>query len=82
MKAIVDEVFTGILTLLIEEGYVTLDAYFVDGTQVEANANRYPGVWKKSVEGYWGQLETAIRELLQQIETVVQAENAKYGDQD
>ncbi len=42
MKAIVDEVlFTGILTLWIEEGYVTLDA-FVDGTKVEANANRSP----------------------------------------
>ena len=41
MRVIVDDVFTGILTLLIEQGYVTLDTYVVDGTKMEANANRY-----------------------------------------
>ena len=82
MKTIVDDVFTGILTLLIGQGYVTLDAYFLDGTKMEANANRYTYVWKKSIEGYRGKLEIAIRELVQQIEAIVQAENAEYGDRD
>ena len=82
MKAIVDEVFTGILALLIEQGYVTLETYFVDGTKIEANANRYTYVWKKSVAGNKTKLEAAIRELLRQIEAVVQAENAEYGERD
>jgi len=82
MKAIVDDVFTGILTLLMEQGYVTLDAYFLDGTKMEANANRYTYVWKKSVQGNQEKLTAAIRDLVQQIEAVVQEENAEYGDRD
>jgi transposase len=82
MKAIVDEVFTGILTLLIEQGYVTLETYFLDGTKVEASANRYTYVWKKNVEGHKEKLEATIRELMKHIETVMQAENAEYGDRD
>lgn len=82
MKVIVDDVLTGILILLIEQGYVTLDAYFLDGTQREANANRYPDVWKKSVQRNQDKLTAAVRDLLQQIEAVVQAENTEYGDRD
>jgi len=52
MKPIVDDVFTGILTLLMEQGYVTLDAHFLDGTKMEVNANRYTYVWKKSVQSH------------------------------
>ena len=59
-----DDVFTGILPLLIEPGYVTLDAYFLDGTKMEANANRYTRVWKKSVQGHQDKLTAAIRDLL------------------
>ena len=63
--------FSAIRTLLIEQGYVTLETYFVDGTKVEANANRYTYVytyvWKKSVAGNKTKLEAAIRELLRQI---------------
>ena len=82
MKAIVDDVFTGILTLLIEQGYVTLDAYFLDGTKMEANANRYTYVWKKSVQSHQDKLAATIQDLLHQIEAVVQAENTEYGDRD
>lgn len=78
MNTIVDDVFAGILTLLIEQDSVTLDAYFLDGTKMETNANRYTYVCKKSVQGSQDKLTVAIRDLLQQIEAVVQAENAKY----
>ena len=74
--------FTGILMLVIDERYGTLDASFVDDTQVEANANRSTYVWKKNVEGHKDKLEAAMRELLKHIETVVQSENAEYGDRD
>jgi len=39
MKGEVREVFTGVIELLIEEGYVKLENYFVDGTKVETDAN-------------------------------------------
>jgi transposase len=41
MKEIIDEIFKNVLELLIEEGLVKLENYFLDGTKIEANANRY-----------------------------------------
>jgi len=35
------EGFTAVLQFLADEKYVNLDHYFVDGTKIEANANRY-----------------------------------------
>lgn len=82
MKGIIDEIFRSVLELLIEEGYVQLENYFLDGTKIEANANRYSYVWKKNVERNKTQLQTKINELLVEIERINDAENEKYGDQD
>ena len=41
MKEIIDEIFKNVLELLIEEDLVKLENYFLDGTKIEANANRY-----------------------------------------
>jgi transposase len=38
-----------VLQFLAEENYVKLEHYFVDGTKIEANANRYTFVWGKAV---------------------------------
>ncbi|WP_373271266.1 transposase [Paenibacillus sp. MY03] len=44
MKDILETVFTGVLQFLAAEKYVKLEHYFVDGTKIEANANRYTEV--------------------------------------
>jgi len=36
--------------LLAEEGILSLKDIFVDGTKIEANANRYTFVWGKSIK--------------------------------
>jgi transposase len=40
MKDVLEIVFTGVLQFLADEKYVKLEHYFVDGTKIEANANR------------------------------------------
>jgi len=50
MKKVVEEVFYGIVEQLLDMGYVDLERYFVDGTKLEANANRYSFVWRKSTK--------------------------------
>jgi len=82
MKGVIDEVFREVLQYLIEEGYVKLDTYFVDGTKVEANANRYRWVWGKSVRRYQTQLREKVEALLDEIERVNQQEQEEYGDED
>lgn len=81
MKPIIDEVFTSILQLLIEEGYVKLENYFLDGTKIEANANRYTYVWKKSVDRHQKNLQNKIHDLLREIDEIEKQEMKIYGDQ-
>jgi hypothetical protein len=71
-----------VLEMLVEEGYVRLENYFVDGTKVEANANRHKVVWAKSRAKYEGRLREKVKELLKEIEAVNEAENGEYGDKD
>ncbi|WP_436867173.1 transposase, partial [Bacillus fungorum] len=50
MKDVIYETFFSLIDLLKQEGLVKLEDYFLDGTKIEANANRYTFVWKKSTE--------------------------------
>ena len=43
-------IFYEVVELLVKEGYVPLRDATVDGTKIEANANRYTFVWGKSVK--------------------------------
>jgi hypothetical protein len=82
MKAEVREVFTGVLELLIEEGYVKLENYFVDGTKIGADANLHKVVWAKKTAKYKVHLREKIKVLLDEIEKVNEQENEEYGDDD
>lgn len=82
VKEVIEEIFTAVLELLLEEGYVKLENYFVDGTKLEANANKYSWVWAKSTKGYKQKLQEKVKELIQEIEQVNTAENAEYGERD
>jgi len=82
MKEVVEEVFYGIVEQLFELGYVDLEKYFVDGTKIEANANRYSFVWKKSTDKYKANLQEKVRKLLDDIDEIEAEEEARYGDKD
>ena len=82
MKEVIEAVFTSVLELLVEEGYVELENYFVDGTKVEANANRHKVVWAKSRAKYQERLREKVKELLKEIDAVNAAEDEAYGDKD
>jgi len=82
MKGEVREVFTGVLELLIEEGYVKLENYFVDGTKIGADANLHKVVWAKKTAKYKVRLREKIKQLLDEIEKVNEQENEEYGDDD
>jgi transposase len=82
MKEGIEVVFTEVLQYLIEEGYVSLENYFLDGTKIEANANKYKWVWAKSTAKYKERLQEKIQELLRNIDQENEAEQAAYGDKD
>jgi len=68
LKNTVKDVFAQVLLLLIDQGFVRLEDYFVDGTKIESVANRYTFVWAKSVARYKANLLEKIAVLVEQIE--------------
>lgn len=82
MKGIIQEVFGAVLELLLEAGYVKLEHYFLDGTKIEANANRYQWVWAKSTRKHRERLQEKVKDLLDEIERENEAENEAYGEED
>lgn len=82
LKGLIEEIFVALLVLLIEDGYIKLEDYFVDGTKIEANANRYSFVWAKSTQRYKKQLSEKVAALFKEIEQLNRAEDARYGERD
>jgi transposase len=82
MRDVVEEIFTSVLKYLVEHGYVNLETYFVDGTKIEANANRYSFVWRKSTEKYKKKLQDKVRQVMDEVERVNEEEDQLYGDKD
>ena len=81
MKEAVRKVFASMLEFLVEEGYVKMENYFVDGTKVGANSNPHKVVWAKKTQRYKEKLQKQIEELLDEIERVNECENEEYGEE-
>jgi hypothetical protein len=82
LKGMIQEIFIEVLLLLVEGQYIKLEDYFVDGTKVEANANRYSYVWGKNTNRYQKQIAEKVAILFKEIDRINEAENARYGDKD
>lgn len=67
VKNEIRHIFTLLVLILVEKGFVTLEVEYLDGTKIESKANKYTFVWRKSVERNREKLLEKIRVLLQQI---------------
>ncbi|VFI23421.1 transposase family protein [Streptococcus pneumoniae] len=56
------------------EELVTLDCLFIDGTKIEANANKYSFVWKKTTEKFSAKLQEQIQVYFQEEITPLNTE--------
>jgi transposase len=79
MKEAVEDVFSSVVEVLIESGYVKAENLFVDGTKIEANANKYSYIWKKNTERYELTAKEKVKSLLSHIEQLQAEEDAEYG---
>jgi transposase len=68
LKDTINEIFTQVVHLLVDMGYLSLNVIYIDGTKIESRANRYTFVWRKSVENNKAKLESKIRKILEQVE--------------
>ncbi|MEK5230426.1 IS1182 family transposase [Lysinibacillus sp. FSL K6-0232] len=80
MKTLMDELFENMIHQLIEKGYITFEDYFLDGTKLEANANKYSFIWKKSTVRFEEKLKEKIKENLQHIHELAQTEEMELEE--
>lgn len=66
-KEAVENLFYQLTNLLFELGEIKYENVFIDGTKIEANANRYSFVWKKSVLKNEAKMHLRIQELVEKI---------------
>lgn len=82
LKKTIDKIFVSMLHYLKENNYIKLENYFVDGTKINANANKYTYVWKANSLRYKESVIKKINELLDEIDRLNKEENEEYGDRD
>ncbi|MBS2100283.1 IS1182 family transposase [Carboxylicivirga linearis] len=81
LKKHIHKLFTQVVIILVDLGYVSLEVQYVDGTKIESKANRYSFVWRKSVEKYKANLEKKIVNILEQIEQGIVDDNQSQDDE-
>jgi transposase len=62
-KKVLEEIFSQIVMLLVEAGQLSIKEIYVDGTKIEANANRYTFVWGKAIKKSKERIKEQLREL-------------------
>lgn len=67
----VEDLFNQLVVKLSELGEIKYENIFIDGTKIEANANKYSFVWKKAVNKNEAKLHEKIKQLIEKI-------NAEY----
>ena len=65
MEELIRDLFIDLNLRLKMEELVTLDCLFIDGTKIEANANKYSFVWKKATEKFSAKLQEQIQVYFQ-----------------
>ncbi len=50
VKGEINNVFTQLVLVLADKGFISLDVEYIDGTKIESRANKYTFVWRKTVE--------------------------------
>lgn len=74
LKHVLKEVFSQVVLLLVDLGHVTIKEAYLDGTKIEANANRYTFVWRKSSENQMEKVKAQLKELWAYAESVAKQE--------
>ncbi|PNZ56793.1 IS5/IS1182 family transposase, partial [Staphylococcus condimenti] len=66
---LIKDCFVVFRTFLVENQYIDEEAIYIDGTKIEADANKYTFVWRANTERYSNanleKSEAAYEELLQ-----------------
>ena len=68
------EIFGSVVEMLAAEGYLSIKEVYVDGTKIEANANRYTFVWGKAAETQKEKIRQQLEAIWSHVQSVYEQE--------
>lgn len=74
LKEHLKKIFASVVVLLAEQGVLSLKELTLDGTKLEANANRYTFVWGKTIKVSRERIARQLQELWAYVEEVYKDE--------
>ncbi len=75
----IDEILAEINGYIFERENVDLNHIYIDGTKIEANANKYSWVWKKSCEKNRLKVFAKVTELLEKMNGSIAVFGVRFG---
>ena len=82
LKGKFKKIFNQVVLLLAQQQVLDIKDIYVDGTKIEANANRYTFVWGKSIANSRERIKKQLKELWRYVETVYAEEEQRPNEPD
>ncbi|MUP40136.1 MULTISPECIES: IS1182 family transposase [Labilibaculum] len=82
LKGVLKEVFSQVVLLLVDSGHIDLQTIYVDGTKIEANANKFSFVWGKAIQKNIQRMKDRLGELWDYTEQVAKSDLANVSKPD
>jgi len=79
LKGKLEPIFNQVVLFLNQEGVLSLQDLYVDGTKLEADANKFTFVWAKSIKTNKSKIEQQLKDLWAYVEGVYQKESQEIN---
>lgn len=75
LKDALRKIFEEVVMLLAQEGLLSIEEVYTDGTKIEANANKYTFVWKKAIATNKEKMKKQLAQIWEYAQSVAAAED-------
>ena len=76
LKNALRQIFEEVVKLLAEEGLLSIEDVYTDGTKIEANANKYTFVWKKAIQTNKEKMRLALNDIWEYAQSIAKSEDS------
>src|SRR5690606_16771615 len=74
LKHALRNVFEQVVLLLADEGLLSIEEVFTDGTKIEANANKYTFVWKRAIQTSKERMQKQLTQIWEYAQKIASEE--------
>ena len=82
LKNVLEKIFSQIVDLLVEAGQLNIKEIYIDGTKIEANANRYTFVWGKAIKKSKERIKQQLKELWEYSQKIASEEEKEESEEE